>query len=196
MSDVLNRAWVGAAYCVAPRKVLLVAESQVAGLKGSPLDFTVSAVDEWSEGQGSATITRLARLVTGQANAQMDRRTALRAFAYYNFIQVTMETIKHRPSQGQAAASLPAFRETLADLRPHRVVICSYVAWEAIGPEGDRKWKRAIAGENVDLTVLTAPWGNVLVLGLQHASRISLTRFAPVVSTFLGMLTDDLDRAA
>ena len=194
MSAVLNRAWIGDAYCGSPRKVLLVAESQVRGLKGNPLDFTVSVVDEWSDGQGSATITRFARLVTGQSNAQMDRRTALRRFAYYNFIQVTMETIHHRPSKEQAVASLPAFRETLADLRPDRIVICSYVAWEAVSPEGDHKHKRVIAGQNVDLAVLMTPWGKVPVLGLQHASRISPARFAPVVSTFLGVSVDDLDR--
>ena len=192
MSAVLNRAWVDAAYQGAPQKVLLVAESQVHGLKGDPLDFTASAVDDWSEGQGSNTITRFARLVTGQTNAQMDRRTALRGFAYYNFIQVTMETIYHRPSKEQIAASLPAFRETLADLVPHHIVICSYVAWEAISPEGNNKQKRIVAGQNVDLAVLTLPWGKVPVLGLQHASRISPACFAPVVSAFLGMSADDL----
>ena len=194
MSAVFNRAWIGGAYCDSSRKVLLVAESQVRGLKGNPLDFTVSVVDEWSEGQPSNTITRFARLVTGQSNAQMDRRTALRRFAYYNFIQIMMETIHHKPSEEQAVASLPAFRETLGYLSPHRIVICSYVAWEAISPKGDHKHKRVIAGQNVDLAVLMMPWGKVPVLGLQHASRISPARFAPVVSTFLGMTLDDLDR--
>lgn len=147
----------------------------------------------WSSGHWNArTITTTARVITGKPNSQLDRKTAFKNVAYYNFIQTMMESRSRRPDFQEGQNSLPAFHATLSLLRPSHVVVGGYLQWEHLMNVFGPGKAVLVAGERVECCLFPSSGGEVLALRTEHMSRASADFWHPIFSAFINLIAADL----
>lgn len=188
---IVFQPWVGSRFAGGDVRLLLLGESHYGEPHEDAAQSTIHVVEQWKTHQWTVRyLTTAARLMTGKQAGQIDRAGDLEAIAFYNFIQVGMETIKRRPSWAQFQASAPAFRAVLQQLNPTHVIATGTGLWNAmpafdVGGEGEQV---DLAGQTRLVGHYCTPSGSALATSVPHLSRgLSATYWREPVSAFLAM---------
>lgn len=197
MSAINFQPYVGPGYQSADPRVLIMAESHYGDPAEDPAEATRHVMHMWSTGQWNArTVTTTGRVITGKPNHQMDRRTAFKDVAFYNFVQTMMADRSQRPTFKEGQNSIAAFREVLDTLRPTHLVVNGYLQWwhlmSAFGPGK----VAAIAGERVECCLVPTAYGDIPALCTEHMSRASADYWHPIFLAFISMTAGDLAQAS
>lgn len=116
MSNISHEPYVGPAYRDGIVRLLLVGESHYGEPQSDedPRGGTRTVVRKWQSREWAVRyLTIGARVITGLRAWEIDRHAAFANVAFHNFVQVSIPTVRHRPTQEQARASWEAFREVL-----------------------------------------------------------------------------------
>lgn len=188
---IVFQPWVGSRFIGGDVRVLLLGESHYGEPHEDTAQSTIHVVDQWKTREWTVRyLTTAARLMTGKEARQIDRATDLETIAFYNFIQVGMETVKRRPSWAQFQASAPAFKAALQQLDPTHILATGAGLWNAmpdfdVGGGGEQI---NLAGQTRLVGRYSTPSGSALATSVPHLSRgFSAPYWREAVSAFLAM---------
>lgn len=171
---IVFRPWVGSRFIDGGVRILLLGESHYGEPHADAAQSTIHVVEQWkTRGWPVRYLTTAARLMTGKQAGQIDRSNDLEAIAFYNFIQVGMDTIRRRPSWAQFQASRPAFQAVLQQLDPTHILATGAGLWNAmpdfdVGGGGEQI---NLAGQTRLVGRYSTPSGSALATSVPHLSR-------------------------
>ena len=182
--------YVGPRFAQSPVRLLILGESHYGEPNAEdPHGATRKVVHMWRTRQWAVRyLTIAARIVTGLKAWEIDRDTAFAEIAFYNFVQVQMPTIKHRPTAEQCRASWDAFREVLELHDPtHILTTGSGLLWSNMPASDGRSDEMTLATEPLALVEYRTPSGFALATVIPHLSRASAPRWHGPVRAFLAL---------
>ncbi len=187
MTNIVFAPYVGPRFQDGPVRLLLVGESHYGDPDHDPFEATRTVVRKWQTREWAIRfLTVGARILTGQQAWQVDRCGAFADVAFYNFIQVAMPTVRHRPTREQGLASWAAFREVLANLDPtHIVATGPGFLWSVMPPSDRRSDQVALGGVVLPRREYLTPSGMAPVVVIPHLSRASAPRWQASIREFL-----------
>lgn len=190
MSKIVFEPFVGPLYRHGAVRLLLVGESHYGKLQPGedPREGTRTVMRMWQSREWAIRyLTIGARIITGLRAWEIDRHAAYADVAFYNFVQVIMPTVRHRPTSEQARGSWDAFREVLdqCDLT-HVVATGPGFLWSNMPPSDGRVGQFTSADEVLPLRSYRTRSGSARAIVIPHLSRASAPRWHGPVRFFLG----------
>lgn len=187
MKDVTFMPYVGLAYRTQAVRLMILGESHYGEPDENPAEATRTVVAMWRSRYWAVRyLTVAARILTGQPAWAIDRSSALDGVAFYNFIQVSMPTVRVRPTAEQARASWAPFRQVVAACDPtHIVATGRRFLWDNMPPPDGGSGEAAFAGETLPWREYLSTGRRVPAVAIPHLSRASAPRWRGPVTAFL-----------
>ena len=172
MKSVVLLPWIGSRYRSVKTRLLIVGESHY----GEPDEVisrsTSTVVDKWKSGEWSIRyLVAAGRLVSGLSAWELDRDTVLEEVAWYNFVQVGMETLSHRPTALHLKEATGAFLEVIADLDPTHIIVTGVLVWRNLPPFIDGTREVLLDDKQLEVGEYVTPSGRAVAIGIPHLSR-------------------------
>lgn len=190
MSKIVFEPFVGRLYRGGVVRLLLVGESHYGELQAGedPREGTRTVMKKWQAREWAIRyLTIGARIITGLRAWEIDRHAAYADVAFYNFVQVIMPTVRHRPTWEQAKGSWDAFREVLDQCDPTHVVATGPgFLWSNMPPSDGRAGEGSFGHEVLPRRAYRTPSGFADAVVIPHLSRASAPRWHGPVRAFLG----------
>lgn len=145
--QVVFMPWEGSAFQQQKRKILFLGESHY-GVSNDVPDFTTEVIRrQFSEGQDQGRgfgVTKfhgnVFRTFSEFESSIDNRKTFWNTVAFYNFVQVGLESQSVRPTRVQFEDSVSAFCEVVCRLKPDVVVVLGLAVWDDLPIDSRLNW--------------------------------------------------------